>query len=44
MVIIAKVRENKTTHQKQVTIPKKETSIIDGDYVEIKKVCINAKK
>ena len=35
--LIAQVRENKTTKQKSVTIPK-ENEIKCGDYVEIKKI------
>lgn len=35
--IIVKVRENKTTKQKQVTIPW-DSNINKGDYVEIIKI------
>ncbi len=35
--IIVKVRENKTTKQKQVTIPW-DSNIKKGEYVEIKKL------
>jgi len=35
--IILKVRENNTTKQKQVTIPK-DSDIKKGDYVEVKKI------
>lgn len=34
---ILKVRENKTTKQKTVTIPKEAEDIEAGDYVEVSK-------
>jgi hypothetical protein len=36
--IIAKVRKNKKTGQKSITIPKKVEEIKDGDYVEVKRI------
>lgn len=36
--IIVKVRVNKKTGQKSVTIPKEAKQIKEGDYIEIKKV------
>ena len=36
--IIVKVRINKKTKQKSVTIPKKSKEIKEGDYVEINKI------
>lgn len=36
--VIVKVRVNKKTGQKSVTIPKEAKQIKEGDYVEIKKV------
>ena len=36
--IIVKVRKNKKTGQKSVTIPKEAEEIKEGDYVEINKL------
>ncbi len=36
--IIVKVRENKNTQQKSVTVPKEMEEIKKGDYVEIIKI------
>lgn len=36
--IIVKVRKNKKTGQKSVTIPKESKEINEGDYVEIIKI------
>ena len=36
--IITKVRKNKRTGQKSVTIPKEAKEIKQGDYVEINKI------
>ena len=36
--IIVKVRMNKNTKQKTVTIPKSAYNINEGDYVKIKKI------
>jgi len=36
--IIVKVRMNKKTKQKTVTIPKEAKEIKEGDYVEINKI------
>ncbi len=36
--LIVKVRINKKTGQKSVTIPKEIKEIKEGDYVEIKKI------
>lgn len=36
--VIAKVRKNKRTGQKSITIPKEVKKIKGGDYVEIKKI------
>ena len=36
--LIVKVRINKKTKQKSVTIPKEAKEIKEGDYVEIKKL------
>lgn len=38
MKIIVKVRQNKKTGQKSVTIPKEAKEIREGDYVEIIRV------
>jgi len=38
--IIVKVRINRKTEQKSVTIPKDAKHIKEGDYVEVKKVVL----
>ena len=37
---LAKVRESKTTKQKQITIPKEATEIKGGDWVAVRKAGI----